>query len=470
MPTFRCALDVARAIREKKVSPVEVLKEYLKACDQKNPGLNALIWRRDEAALDEALVAEAAVLRGDDLPVFHGVPLPIKDLTEVQGEPVTHGSRCAANKVGRFDSSVIRSFKEAGFIPMGRTNSPEFGALPVTENALFGATRNPWNTDRTPGGSSGGAAAAVAAGLAPIAHASDGGGSIRIPAACCGLVGLKVSRGRVPKGPWASDIMHGFSVDGCVSTTIADTAAVLDVICRYDPTAWYSVPTPAASFASVAQRRAPRLRIGFTTGGPIPVPLDQSSIDAITKTATLLAAMGHQVEEVQVAWPLSPEALLSDFTAVWCTATGYSDLQDWSQLEPINHGLRQMGLAQNSIDYVGSVLRLQVFSRKIVSSWGDQYDLLLTPTMAIEPPRIGWIYDKGDTDPKALLMRACEMVPYTSWVNITGQPAISLPTYVAPSGLPVGVQLVAQHLREDLLLQVGQELEDALSWYETLPY
>jgi amidase len=470
MPTFRCALDVALAIREKKVSPVEVLKEYLKVCDQKNGALNAFVWRRDEAALVDAMAAESAVIRGDKLPIFHGVPLPIKDLTEVQGEPVTHGSRCAAHKIGRQDSSVIRFFKEAGFVPMGRTNSPEFGALPVTENALFGATRNPWNTSRTPGGSSGGASAAVAAGMAPIAHASDGGGSIRIPAACCGLVGLKASRGRIPKGPWASDIMHGFSVDGCVSTTVADTAAVLDVICRHDPTAWYSVPNPPKPFLDVLKTRAPRLRIGYTTRGPVPVALDQSAIDAVTKTATLLAELGHQVEEVRVDWPLSPEQLLKDFIAVWCTATGYVDLNDWSQLEPINHGLRQMGLAQNSLDYVGAVLRLQVFSRKIVSNWESQYDLLLTPTLAIEPPNIGWMYEKGDTDPTALLMRACEMVPYTSWINITGQPAIALPTYVAPSGLPMGVQLVAQHLREDLLLQVGQELEDALCWVETLPF
>jgi amidase len=179
--------------------------------------------------------------------------------------------------------------------------------------------------------------------------------------------------------------------------------------------------------------------------------------------------MGHQVEEVKVDWPLSPEALLRDFIAVWCTATAYADLPDWSQLEPINHGLRQMGLAQNSLDYVASVVRLQVFSRKLVSSWGQQFDLLLTPTLAIEPPPIGWIYEKGDQDPVALLMRACEMVPYTSWINITGQPAISLPTYVAPSGLPMGVQLVAQHLREDQLLQVGSELEEALDWAGTLP-
>lgn len=469
MPSFRCALDIARAIREKKVSPVEVLKEYLKVCDAKNPALNAFVWRRDEAAFEDAAMAETAVLRGDPLGPFHGVPLPIKDLTEVQGEPVTHGSRCAAQKKGRYDSSVIRLFREAGFVFMGRTNSPEFGSLPVTENALFGATRNPWNLDRTPGGSSGGGAAAVASGMAPIAHASDGGGSIRIPAACCGLVGLKPSRGRVPKGPWASEIMHGFSVDGCVSTNIVDTAAMLDVICRHDPTAWYSVPNPTAPFVDAIKKRYPRLRIGYTTHGPIPVPLDQSAVDAVTKTATLLAEMGHQVEEVKVQWPMSPEALLRDFIAVWCTATAYADLPDWSQLEPINHGLRQMGLTQNSVEYVASVVRLQVFSRKIVSTWGQDFDLLLTPTLAIEPPRIGWIYENGDQDPVALLMRACEMVPYTSWINITGQPAISLPTYVSPSGLPMGVQLVAQHLREDLLLQVGAELEEALDWASSLP-
>ncbi len=230
------------------------------------------------------------------------------------------------------------------------------------------------------------------------------------------------------------------------------------------------MPNPPVSFSETLKDRAPRLRIGYTTNGPIPVPLDQSTVDAVTKTATLLHEMGHQVEEVQLPWPLQPEELLRDFIAVWCTATGYNlDLKDWSQLEPINHGLRQMGLSQNSIEYVSAVVRLQVFSRKIALEWGKQFDLLLTPTLAIEPPKIGWIYAKGDQDPTALLMRACEMVPYTSWVNITGQPAISLPCYIAPSGLPMGVQLIAPHLREDLLLQVGQELEDAIGWDRSLP-
>ncbi len=459
------ALAIAAAIKARKISPVEVARHFLEQVDRLNPEINAFVWRRDEALLEEAKAAEEAVMRGDELPLFHGVPIPLKDLAEAVGHQVTHGSRAAKNKVGRIDTAAVALLRKAGFIFMGRTNSPEFGTLPVTENILHGATRNPHDVTRTPGGSSGGAAAAVAAGMAPIAHASDGGGSIRIPASCCGLVGLKPSRGRIAKGPLVSEVMHGFTTDGCVSRGVADTAAVLDALTTYDPAAWMTLPTPNQSYLSCLNEKLPRLRIGFSVEGPYTgVSLDQSCIDAVTRTATILSELGHDVRPVKVDWPQVDKPLSRDFISVWCTGAAYQQVQDWSEVEPLNQALKEMCHSQSSYDYIQAVLRLQVFARKILATWGENFDLLLSPTLAIEPPPIGWLYASGLKDVEDLLWRCTEMVPFTGWCNVTGQPAISLPTYTAPSGLPIGVQIVAAPAREDLLLMLGAELEEVCGW------
>jgi amidase len=392
------------------------------------------------------------------------VPLPIKDLTEVQGEAVSLGSRAARHKIGRVDTTPISLLRQAGFLFMGRTNSPEFGTLPVTENSLHGSTRNPHNPALTPGGSSGGAAAAVAAGMAPIAHASDGGGSIRIPASCCGLVGLKPSRARIPKGPLVSEVMHGFTSDGCVSLTVADTAAFLDVLAHYDPTAWMTLPKPERPFLDYASMKPARLRIGFTVDGPYEVPVAQSCIDAVTRTATILSELGHEVIPASMTWPYRDQALARDFLAVWCTASAYQDLADWSEVEPLNLGLRSMAKNLSTFDYVQAVMRLQVFSRKILRDWGRDFDVLLMPTIAMEPPPVGWLYEAGHTDTESMLWRCTEMVPFTGWCNVTGQPAISLPTHISATGMPVGVQLTAAPAREDVLISLAAELEEACGW------
>ncbi len=461
---MRSALELAAAIRKREISPVEVARDYLAECDRRNPELNALVWRRDAELLAEAKIAEDAAMKGGDLPPFHGVPIPIKDLSETQGQPITHGSLAAKNKMGRWDSSAVRQMRLAGFLFMGRSNSPEFGTLPVTENRIFGATRNPWNPEHTPGGSSGGAAAMVAAGMAPIAHASDGGGSIRIPASCCGLVGLKASRGRIPKGPWLSEILHGFSTDGCVSTTVADTAAMLDVLNHWDPNAWTGVQKPKIAFAVSSKERAPRVRIGFTTSSPLQVKPEQSAIDAVTKTATVLNEMGYAVSEARVTWPLSAEQLEKDFLTVWATGSAYLDFPDWTEVEDVNKGLLARAKAQSSHDYIQALVRLQLFSRQLLNSWGETFDVLLTPTIAREPPKIGWIHEGKD-----VMHRAAEMVPYSGWINVTGQPAISVPMHIAASGLPVGVQLVGAPWRDDLILQIARELEEATLWNAHLP-
>ena len=476
---WRSALGLASAIRRREISPLEVVRHYLSVADARNPELNAIVWRRDDALLAEAKVAERRLLQSEPLPPFFGVPLLIKDLTEVAGEPLTYGSLALSDRVGQADAAVVSLLRRAGFLFMGRSNTPEFGSLPVTEGLLHGPTRNPWDRGRTAGGSSGGAAAAVAAGMAPIAHASDGGGSIRIPAACCGLVGLKPSRGRVPKGPWITDVMHGIATDGCIATTITDAAAFLDVVCARDDYAWAGLPPPAVPFLDEAGRRPDRLRIGWTTTAPFAgsradAQPCQAAVDALTRAATVLGELGHRVEEVTMTWPMSGEQLSRDFLALWSTSGAYlRDLSDWSKVEPLNRGLRDHGLSLTSHDLVQAVMRLQIFSRQLLQHWGQDFDLLLTPVLATEPPAIGWFHDPvasgGRTDGMYMMERGADMVPYTAWCNVTGQPALALPVHVTAGGLPMGVQLVAPPLREDLLLQVGQELETCFDWARTLP-
>jgi amidase len=466
MEAFGTALDIAGKIKSKELSPVEVVKRALVAMDRHNDSLNAITWRCDEEALAQAKSAEAMVNSSRDLPPFFGVPTLVKDLTEARDQPHTLGSRCFKERRGNVDAAVVDSMRKAGFIFVGRSNSPEFGTLPVTENDLYGATRNPWNLERTPGGSSGGAAAAVASGMVPIAHASDGGGSIRIPASCCGLVGLKPNRARIPKGPLISEAMHGFSTDGCVSRTIADTAAFLDAITRFDRNAWYNVPKEE-DFLGRINVPPPKLKIAFTSKPPVEVKVDKDCLDAVENTAKALEDLGHHVFEAQPDW--EAEAVLTDFIAVWKTISAYVGMTEGQRCEPINQSLREAGLKQNSLDYVQAIMRLQAYSRKVIAHFGQDYDLLLTPVLAMEPPPIGWIFEARDQSIESIIWRCSEMVPFTSWCNITGQPAISLPTAQGKSGLPVGVQLAGPAYSEALLLRVGRQLEEVYRWDKLVP-
>lgn len=470
MANYSSALTLAKAIRERKISPVEAVRYTLDRLDRDDQDVNSIVWRRDEEVLAEAREAEAAVMRGAPLPPFFGVPIAVKDLTEAIGQPWTSGSRAAVNRVGRFDAPVVQKMREAGFLFIGRSNSPEFGTLPTTENLVFGATRNPWDLTRTPGGSSGGAAAAVAAGFITIAHASDGGGSIRIPAACCGLVGLKPSRGRIPRGPIVSDVLHGFSQDGCVSRDIADTAAFLDAVAHNAPNAWHNAPLPAQAFSQALAVKPPKLRIGFTAEGPVPASPDTQIIDGLHRTVDLLTKLGHEVFPATPApWRENPQQVGDDFITLWTSGMVYADGIDWTLAEPHNRKLFERSRLVSTYDYVKSLVRLQIFASRALSSWGQEFDLLLCPTLAMDPPDIGWLKSDEATDPVDLLWRATHMVPYTGWCNVSGQPAISLPVDLSPTGLPLGIQLVSAPWREDLLIQVGKQLEDAVGWQHRLP-
>jgi len=468
MDPFQSALELAASIRAKKISPVEAVDFYLGRIDAINPVINAVTWRRDEAVRAEAAAAERALMRGDAHGPFFGVPLAIKDLTFVEGWPMTFGSRATADFVAPFTATVMQGFRDAGFLFFARTNTPELGILCVTENDLWGATRNPWDTERTPGGSSGGAAAAVAATMAPIAHASDGGGSIRIPAACCGLVGLKCSRGRISMGPMVSDVMHGGVTEGCVSRTVADTAALYDTICQPDPGAWYNAPPLARPLLEEVGAPVGRLRVGFSTRAPTGASVDQSSLDAVHHTARLLADLGHEVFESTPDWP-APEETVAQFLTVWNTGTALWPIEDWSKVEPLTAAMREQAARVNSLDYVRALASLQIYTRQIVAAWGRDFDVLVTPTLAVPPPPIGALFEGADEDPMMPLMKAASMAAFTPLINTTGQPAISLPLHWTDSGLPIGVQIIGKPWGEAELIRLAAQLESASDWSSRRP-
>lgn len=468
MDPFVSGLEMAAAIRSGDLDPVEAVDACLSRIDSLNPKLNAVIWRCDEQARAEAARAREAIARKQPLGPLHGVPIPIKDLTDVAGWNTTFGSRAGLGRVSSFTAHVAQALRDAGAILLCRTNTPEFGTVCVTENEAHGSTRNPWNPEHSPGGSSGGAAAAVASGMAPLAHANDGGGSIRIPASCCGLVGLKPSRGRVPMGPMVSDVMHGGAVEGTVTRTVADTAAALDAISRFDEGAWYNAPAPQRPFLQEVGAAPGRLRIAYTCGAPTGVPVAGECVKAVEKTARLLESLGHEVFEGAPDWP-EPSDVLPPFMVVWNTGSAYWDVHDWACIEPLNAAMREQARAMSSLDYVEGLVRLQIMSRRLVASWGRKFDLLLTPTLADEPPRVGSLWEGVETDPMTPLLRAGDLCPFTPLFNVSGQPAISLPMHWSAAGLPVGVQLVGKPWGEAQLLRVASQLEQAQPWRDRKP-
>ena len=462
--TFQSARATATAIRQRQVSPLEVLDACLARVDAVNDRLNAVIWRNDDEARRAARAAGDVVMGtdADDLPPFFGVPIPIKDLASVAGWPVTFGSWGASGTPSDTSELVVEAFQRAGFIPTSRTNTPEFGTLTVAENDRYGITRNPWDLDRTPGGSSGGAGAAVAGGLFPIAHGGDGGGSLRIPASCCGLVGLKVSRGRVPRlvTHW-----EGGAVEGVLTHDVADTAAALDVICGPDPLQWYNAPPADRPFLTEVGADPGRLRVGLIDEGPLGLSADQSCVGAAREAAAALEKIGHVVDSVKYEVP--DEFLEAFLNVVNSGLAGYD--VDWDKTEPHNQAGRKAGQALDSLSYVRSVHALQRWTRDLVVRWGRDFDVLLTPTMSIEPPKAGEVLAAAHESGGGVALQVFQMVVFTAGFNMNGLPAISLPTHMAPSGLPVGVQLVAGPWGEARLFRVAAQLEEALPWGSRRP-
>src|SRR3954471_10958975 len=464
------ALELAAALRRRELSAVELLDACLAVVDARNDEVNAIVWRDDEGARAAARHADAALERGDDA-AFLGVPLPIKDLTPVAGWPVTYGSRGGPTEPSAEGELTTEAYRRAGFVLCGRTNTPEFGPLTVTENLRYGVTRNPWDLERTPGGSSrgpaapsGAAAPAVASGMFPIAHATEGGGSIRIPAACCGLVGLKPSRGRVPRRAqgWLGGV-----VEGAVTRTVADTAAVLDVLSGPDPRSWYNAPAPDRPFLEESDREPARLRIGLMDHGPNGLPVDAACAEAARRAAAALEELGHEVVPADV--PTLSEDIVAPFLVVINASLADYEGVDWSKVEP--HIAAAVATAQStsSFDYAASAKALEVASRDLVSAWGADFDVLVTPTTAILPPPAGAVLPQAHAQPGVPVEAVLAMIAFTAFANITGLPAISLPVHWTDDGLPAGAQLVGAPFCEAQLIRLGHALEEALPWADRRP-
>jgi amidase len=464
MNTPRSALETATSIRDGERTATEVLEEHLETIDRLNPTLNAVCLRDDERARADAGAIDSALAkdRGAQLGPFAGVPMLIKDLNDVAGWTTTYGSRATSTDPAERDELAVARLRAAGFVLTGKTTTPEFGTISMTESKLFGATRNPWNTDHTPGGSSGGAGAAVASGMLGAAHASDGGGSIRIPASCNGLVGLKCSRHRI--SAWATK-MTGASTQGVVTRTVADTAAITDVMAGADPGAWEVAPPFARPLAEEVGADPATLRIRVATDNALGVEPAPACVEAVEQAASVLAELGHTIDRTPTRWP-DPGAFLTGFLTVWATITAGVDLVDESLLEPHNSANRDAAIATNAIAYSEAVIQLQLESRGFTAAFGTDFDVLLTPTMAIEPPEVGSIWAGSENDPSAPLTNATPMAAYTALFNVTGQPAISLPVGMSSQGLPVGVQIAAPPFGEAVLVRLAAQMESVLRWQD----
>jgi amidase len=455
---FLSAIEQAHLIRTTQVSSAELVGLYLERIDRLDPELNAFVTVRAEEALAEARAGDA---EGRDAP-FRGVPIGVKDLTATAGIRTPYSCSAFADNVPDFDTAVVRRLRDAGFVIVGKTNTPEFGTTAFTESDLNGATKNPWNPERTPGGSSGGAAAAVAAGLLPLAHGTDGGGSIRIPASCCGLFGLKPSRGRVSSAPFTS--LEGLSTSGPISRTVADAAALLDVLAGYEPGDPWWAPLPERPFVEETSLPPGRLRVAVTTTPPIETHVDAACTDALTSAAKLLTELGHEVIEDTPPWQ-EPD-LFDVFITIWQVGPALFPLEDDSLLTSLNRGLVERAFATSAAEYARAAARLQMTARRVVAFW-QKVDVVLTPTLALPPVPIGW-QEVGEGALEQL-ERSVAFTPFTAVANLTGLPAMSLPLGRTSDGLPLGVHAIGPPAGDALLLRLASQIEEARPWATSRP-
>ncbi|MBM3729474.1 MAG: amidase [Actinobacteria bacterium] len=467
------ATDQARLVREGKVSARELAEAAINRITAGNPQLNAVNYEW----FDHGRELATAVDRDKASTAFAGVPFLLKDLhTFYAGFPISNGNKAmkAANYTPNFSTTLVERFAAQRLVFLGRTTSPEWGSVPVTEPEAWGISRNPWNLDRTCGGSSGGSAAAVATGMVPIAHASDGGGSVRIPASCCGLVGLKVSQGRITVGPTRLETNLG--VELCVSRSVRDTAAILDAV--HGPGVGDLVIAPPPTRPYVQELGAPtgRLRIGFATTRFTGEPIHPDCVEAVTRTAALLDSLGHHVEPAVPAALDDPRAT-ARFSALWATnmaanRVGLADLLGRpvtiDDVELMNWSMAEYATRLSALDYSNTISAAGAFRREVARWWTEGWDLLLTPTLSAPPLPVGTSRN-NPADPGETGRIAIDWAPFTAQFNTTGQPAISLPMHWSDEGLPIGVQLVAAYAREDVLIRVASQLESAAPWAQRHP-
>ena len=448
------AVDIALRVRAGEWSAVEVARVALDAAQRLEPVLGAFAAITPERAFAQAAAVDAAVARGEDPGPLAGVPLPIKDLVEVEGLPFEGGSAALAGNIGVRTDVVARRLFDAGSVTIGKTAAPEFGFPAYTEHPLRPPTVSPWDTRRSAGGSSGGAAAAVAAGIVPVAHASDGGGSIRIPAASCGVVGHKPSRGWVPTLP-SRPPGPGLVSDGVLTRTVADTVLALDVL----------APGRDLVRLAAAAVDAGRLRIGLLTSPVISdtAPVHPACADAAARVAGWLAEQGHDVSEAPVPFPAERWAA---FDAVWATGAASIPLPPEAEdaLTPMTAWLRARGRRVTGVEYAQALAAIQMLEHETSESWGG-FDVVITPTLAQPPAFVGALRD--DADPAADFAAQIDHTPWTSVANLTGRPSISLPlvrAMVDGVELPIGVLLTGRLDLDGVLLALAARLEAEHPW------
>lgn len=461
-------MGMAELVRNKEVTPAELVEVVIERIERVNPQLNAIVTKM----YDEARLSASSEL--PDGP-FTGVPFLLKDLQAAfQGVKMTAGSRYLRDFVPNLDSELVRRYKKAGLIVAGKTNTPEFGIMPTTEPELFGATRNPWDISRSTGGSSGGSAAAVAAGIVPVAHANDGGGSIRIPASCCGVFGLKPTRGRNPLGPHFGDVFGGLVAEHVVSRSVRDSAAMLDATSGPDLGDPYFAPAPARPFIREVGADPGKLRIAWTTKALTGVLVHQDCVAAVEETAKLCSELGHEL--IEDTPQLDGNMLTQAFMCLWAAGAAWQiDSMSYAvgrgpepdELEPLTRALVEMGRQQSAPAYLMSVQILQTYGRRM-AHFMQKYDVLLTPTLA-EPPLPLGTFDSTAENPMAGMRRSALFVPFTPICNGTGQPAMSVPLYWNDEGLPIGSQFIGRFGDEATLFRLAAQLETARPWAGKYP-
>jgi amidase len=461
----------ADLVRRGEVTAAEVVGAAVERIEALDGDIGAVIHRRFDAARAEAAAPDLAG-------PFAGVPFLVKDLYATSaGDPQHNGSRAVrdAGFVATEDSELVARYRRAGFVLVGRSNTPEFGLLPTTEPVAHGATRNPWDASRSPGGSSGGAAAAVAAGLVPAAHASDGGGSIRIPASACGLVGLKVSRGRTSLAPAGDE--SALSVHHVVTRSVRDTAAILDATAGPAPGDTAVAPPPVRPWSAEVGADPGRLRVGVLAASP-GGDLHPECRAAAEGAGRLLESLGHHVEDSHPAALDHPEETGRSFLARWATgartamiAAGALAGRELGEddVEPTTWLMASLGDATSGVDLALAYAASAAYTRALASWWAGGFDLLVTPTLGEPPWPLGDLAAASADEALAVWQRTTALVPFTTHFNISGQPAVSLPLHWTPDGLPVGVQLVAAYGCEDVLVRVASQLEAAAPWAHRRP-
>ena len=465
------ALDAtgqAELVASGEVSPRELVELAIERAEEVNPELNAIIHELYEEGL---AATEGEIPDGG----FRGVPFLFKDIGAcLAGQPLCVGNR-VLKEIGMqapLDTALGLKFVSAGLITIGKTNTPEFGILPTTEPVAFGATRNPWDGDRSPGGSSGGSAAAVAAGIVPIAHGNDGGGSIRIPASACGLVGLKPSRARVSQAPYVGDSMSGLVSEFVLARSVRDVARMLDHVHGPEPGDPYAAPPPERPYVEELNRDPGKLTIALLTESMTGDPVNEEVVQQVEAVAQGLESLGHQILRPELPLTGQEEELYQTFITRWAAGVAenaatveviLSRPLTSDDVEPLTWALIEQGRRESGADYLHAINRHQLLSRFVAGLYAGGIDLIMTPTLTEIPQLLG-SYDDSGPDPMEAMLTARRFATFTGLFNATGQPAISLPLGESRAGLPIGIQFVAPIWEEDLLFRISSQLESGLAW------